>query len=164
MKNLRIRVMAPGDVRVSAPTRTPQRVVERFVRERIDWIHRAESRVRVPKPMGEEEERAARSRLQLILDELAPVWIERLGLSQRGVRFFIRKMTTRWGSCTPSTARIRLALALGKTEPRLVEYVLVHELTHLFEGGHGPAFQARMDAALPDWRARRKALNRLSPR
>lgn len=67
----------------------------------------------------------------------------------------VRSMRTRWGSCTPSTARVRLNAELIRYPQHLLEYVLVHELTHLHESGHGPAFTRRMDAYLPDWRARR---------
>ena len=39
-----------------------------------------------------------------------------------------------------------------------VEYVVVHELTHLKAHGHGVRFKALMDERLPDWRERRRAL------
>ncbi|MEE1295775.1 MAG: SprT family zinc-dependent metalloprotease [Bifidobacterium sp.] len=64
----------------------------------------------------------------------------------------VRTMTSRWGSCTPKTGRIRLNLQLGLMDPKFLEYVLVHEMTHLWEGGHGAAFQARMTDALPNWK------------
>jgi len=153
-----VRVLAPGDVRVSVPLRTPESDVKRFIRERIGWIHEAEKRVK-PRSMPTKAQRdAARVRLARYLDENAPIWVERLGLTRRKPQFFIRQMRTRWGSCTPATARIRLALALGNVPDKLKEYVLVHELVHLYERGHGPGFQARMSAALPDWKARRKKL------
>jgi predicted metal-dependent hydrolase len=72
--------------------------------------------------------------------------------------FRYRRMTSRWGSCQPATGAISLNIALAERRPELLEYVLVHELTHLWERGHGPAFYARMDAALPDWRRRRGQL------
>nr|WP_276312613.1 YgjP-like metallopeptidase domain-containing protein [Bifidobacterium santillanense] len=72
----------------------------------------------------------------------------------------LRLMTSRWGSCTPKTGRIRLNLQLGLMEPEFLEYVLVHELTHLWEHGHGERFRARMDAYLPRWRELRRELNR----
>jgi predicted metal-dependent hydrolase len=71
----------------------------------------------------------------------------------------LRAMTSRWGSCTPKTGRIRLNLQLGLMEPRFLEYVLVHELTHLWESGHGAGFQRRMTAYLPNWRQLRRELN-----
>ncbi|MCT6901476.1 MAG: M48 family metallopeptidase, partial [Bifidobacterium sp.] len=49
---------------------------------------------------------------------------------------------------------------LAWLDPDLLEYVLVHELTHLYEHGHGPGFRARMDRYMPDWTERRHRLNR----
>lgn len=72
----------------------------------------------------------------------------------------LRVMTSRWGSCTPRTGRIRLNLQLGLMEPRFLEYVLVHEMTHLWESGHGAGFQRRMSMYLPEWKALRRDLNR----
>jgi hypothetical protein len=47
----------------------------------------------------------------------------------------------------------------GTVHPRCLEYIVVHELTHLLERGHGEKFVALMDQFLPDWRARRDELN-----
>ena len=72
----------------------------------------------------------------------------------------LRLMSSRWGSCTPKTGRIRLNLQLGLMAPRFLEYVLVHEMTHLWENGHGEGFQRRMSAYLPQWRQLRRDINR----
>jgi predicted metal-dependent hydrolase len=80
-----------------------------------------------------------------------------------GVRYGflgVRRMTTRWGTCVPREGRIWLSLALVTRPPALLEYVVVHELAHLREASHGPAFRALMDAHLPDWQERRTALDR----
>jgi predicted metal-dependent hydrolase len=42
-----------------------------------------------------------------------------------------------------------------------LEYVIVHELTHLLERGHGDRFVALMDGFLPSWRLRRDELNHM---
>jgi predicted metal-dependent hydrolase len=41
---------------------------------------------------------------------------------------------------------------------RLVDYVIAHELTHLREGHHGPAFWEALGRAMPDWQKRKDAL------
>jgi predicted metal-dependent hydrolase len=51
----------------------------------------------------------------------------------------------RWGSCTPSTGDIRISDRLGPWPAWVLDYVLVHELAHLVESGHGPAFHALVD-------------------
>jgi predicted metal-dependent hydrolase len=78
-------------------------------------------------------------------------------------RFFVRRMNTRWGSCTPRTRRIRLNTELAKKSPELLEYVVVHEMVHLIERHHNGRFAHLMDQHLPNWRYLRKALNHAPP-
>jgi hypothetical protein len=78
-------------------------------------------------------------------------------------RFFVRRMKTRWGSCTPGTRRIRLNSELAKRSPELLEYVVVHEMAHLIVRQHNGRFVDLMDRHLPNWRDLRKALNNAPP-
>lgn len=48
----------------------------------------------------------------------------------------------RWGSTTSTTKRIRLSSRLQTMPDWVVDSVLIHELAHLIEPGHGPRFQA----------------------
>jgi hypothetical protein len=48
----------------------------------------------------------------------------------------------RWGSCTPSTGVIRLSDRMANYPTWVIDHVIVHELAHLVERNHGPAFQA----------------------
>jgi predicted metal-dependent hydrolase len=49
---------------------------------------------------------------------------------------------TRWGSCTPSRGTIRISSRLSRFPSWVLDAVIVHELAHLVQLGHGPAFQA----------------------
>jgi predicted metal-dependent hydrolase len=49
-------------------------------------------------------------------------------------------MHRRWASCTPGTSTIRVSTRLAAFPDWVVDYVLVHELAHLLEPGHGKAF------------------------
>lgn len=51
-------------------------------------------------------------------------------------------MRTRWASCTPADATIRLSERLREMPGWVQDYVLVHELAHLIVPGHGPRFWA----------------------
>ena len=53
---------------------------------------------------------------------------------------WVTNQRTRWGSCTPSEGTIRLSTRLQGMPGYVVDYVLLHELAHLLESGHGPAF------------------------
>lgn len=101
--------------------------------------------------------RAWRSReLLRVAGALLPRWRERLGLGL--VRLFVRPMRSRYGSCTPAAGRVRLSLGLSAVPVECLEYVLVHELVHMFEVRHNARFYALLDAHLPAWRSLRGRL------
>lgn len=100
----------------------------------------------------------ARQSIERQIPGLLDTWTPVIGRSPSKIT--VRAMTSRWGSCTPKTARIRLNLQLGLMDPKFLEYVLVHEMTHLWEHGHGAGFQNRMTDALPNWKELRRELNK----
>lgn len=102
--------------------------------------------------------RLARANIDAQLPMLLERWEPIIG--REPTHITLRLMTSRWGSCTPATGRIRLNLQLGLMDPRFLEYVLVHEMTHLWASGHGAEFQRRMSRYLPNWRVLRRDLNR----
>lgn len=72
----------------------------------------------------------------------------------------IKKMKTRWGTCSIEARRIWINLELAKKSPECLEYIVVHEMVHLLERHHNERFTALMDRFLPNWRLMRDALNR----
>jgi predicted metal-dependent hydrolase len=74
-------------------------------------------------------------------------------------KWSIRRMKTKWGSCNRETGHIWFNLELAKKHPACLEYIVVHEMTHLLERNHGARFAKLMDKFLPEWRARRDDLN-----
>ena len=65
----------------------------------------------------------------------------------------------RWGVCDHRTLTVSFHWQLVTQPPDLVDYVVVHELAHLHEPNHGPAFWSRVEDVLPDCKARRKRLS-----
>ncbi len=61
---------------------------------------------------------------------------------------WVSNQTTRWGSCTTSDASIRLSDRLQGMPDWVIDAVLVHELAHLVEADHGPAFKT-LEARFP---------------
>ncbi|MCO5973950.1 M48 metallopeptidase family protein [Actinoallomurus soli] len=53
---------------------------------------------------------------------------------------WVTNQRSRWGSCTPDDGTIRLSTQLRGMPGWVVDYVLMHELTHLIVPGHGPPF------------------------
>lgn len=71
----------------------------------------------------------------------------------------VKRMKTKWGSCTVDAKRIWLNLELVKKPPQCLEYIVVHEMVHLLERLHNERFVAHMDEFMPHWRLRRDELN-----
>ena len=80
-------------------------------------------------------------------------------VGQCAAEYRIKNMKTRWGTCNVVKRRVWVNLQLAK-KPRLcLEYILIHELTHLWEPSHNARFKSFMDKFCPDWRIRKKLLN-----
>ena len=58
-------------------------------------------------------------------------WEEITGLHVKEVK--IKKMKAKWGTCNPKYQRLWLNLEIAKKPLRCLEYMLVHEMTHLIE-------------------------------
>lgn len=79
---------------------------------------------------------------QCVLCELGPIvarYEELMGREIAGIT--CRFMKSRWGSCTPQTRTIRVNCMLARYPRPLLEYVVVHEMCHFVERGHGKAFR-----------------------
>ena len=71
----------------------------------------------------------------------------------------VKRMKTKWGTCTIEARRIWLNLELIKKPPNCLEYIIVHEMVHLLERLHNDRFVAYMDKFMPQWRLFREELN-----
>ncbi|HEU4677686.1 MAG TPA: M48 family metallopeptidase [Candidatus Paceibacterota bacterium] len=72
-------------------------------------------------------------------------------------RVAIRDQRSRWGSCSRER-NLNFNFRLAFLPVELLDYVIVHELCHLDEFNHSPDFWALVEASLPDYRLRRRAL------
>lgn len=76
-------------------------------------------------------------------------------------RVALSNAQTRWGSCSEKTG-IRLSWRLIHAPPRLLDYVVAHEMAHLVEMNHSPRFWAVVERLCPDYRSARDQLRRLA--
>lgn len=78
-----------------------------------------------------------------------------LDVAPRAVRLSSAK--TQWGCCT-ARGTVRLNQQLVKLSPRLVDYVVAHELAHLREMNHSAAFWSLVKSVCPDYARLRREL------
>lgn len=82
-------------------------------------------------------------------------WAERLRVEPGAVE--VADLGHKWGSATAGR-RVRIHWATLQLSPQLVDYVLAHELAHLREAHHGPAFWQLLARVMPDYDERKREL------
>lgn len=98
-----------------------------------------------------------RKQLRSAAAPLIEKWAELIGVPLP--RSGIKRMKTKWGSCSIASGRIWLNLELAKKPPQCLEYIIIHELSHFLERNHNDRFIKLMDRHLPNWRTTRAELN-----
>ncbi len=123
--------------------------------------------LQIPKGKTPQDRRAAleawyRRLLKAEAQRQIPAWEQRMNVEVKKV--YVRRMTSLWGSCTPSRQSIRLNTALAELSLDKLEYILVHEMVHLLEASHNQRFYTLMSQYMPDWKPRRAQLKARSLR
>jgi predicted metal-dependent hydrolase len=108
------------------------------------------AKVAIKKALKQEAEQLLPGRLELMAKTYS--------FEYKEVR--VRSMHTRWGSCT-NKGDISLNIYLMMLPWELIDYVLLHELTHTKHLHHGEAFWSALEAIMPDIKRRKKELKRL---
>ena len=103
-----------------------------------------------------------RIQLKLAIPDLIARWEPRLGVKVSS--FHVRRMKTKWGSCSSQRSAIRLNTELAKKPIECLEYIVVHEMVHLLEPTHNERFVALMNKYMPKWKFYKNELNRLPVR
>ena len=90
-----------------------------------------------------------------VFEECVEYFAPQLQVSPREIKLSAAR--TQWGSCTVRGV-VRLNWQLVKMPLHLIDYVVVHELAHLVEMNHSPAFWSVVGRACPDYRKCRAEL------
>jgi predicted metal-dependent hydrolase len=100
-----------------------------------------------------------RTKLKEMIPLLIAKWEKVMAVEVKD--FGIKKMKTKWGTCNIDAQRIWLNLELAKKPSNCLEYIVIHEMTHLLERNHNTRFVALMNKFMPNWKELKEELNRL---
>lgn len=76
-------------------------------------------------------------------------------------KLIIGDYKSKWGSCD-NFGVIKFNWRLVMVPPKLVDFVIMHELTHLKELNHSSKFYAMLSNLFPDWKESRETLKEYS--
>lgn len=94
------------------------------------------------------------------LADRVPFYAAQLG--KRAGKLTLRDTRSRWGSCT-SHGDLMFSWRLAMAPTEVLDYVAAHEVAHLIEMNHSPAFWAKVEAIYPDYKPMRRWLKTDGP-
>ena len=158
-RTVALQVDQTGSVIVRAPMTLPEEEIRTFVAKHETWIHRqqqrqARYRAEHPEPTPQEQE-ALRRQAKAHLPQRVAYWAGVMGVRPTGVK--ITTAQKRYGSCSGKNS-LCFSCFLMRQPEAAIDLVVVHELCHIREKNHGPAFYALLAQYLPDYKERKKLL------
>ena len=155
-KTLQVEISTDCRVTVRVPNRASKAEIDRFLDERRDWIEKnlAKMKKRLDDvPVADKYSDREIETLTKSAKETIPPLVGKLA-AKMGIpynRVTIRRQKTLWGSCTAKGNLSFNCLLMLLPEP-VMEYVIIHELCHLKEMNHSPAFWREVAKYCPDYR------------
>lgn len=173
-KWLRVTVYPDGNVMVTKPKRASQAQVERFLKEKQEWIETTQASivkrqerarklgpaVEIPKlRRGSLAHKEAIKKARALVHARLPELNQAYGFTYG--RISIRDQKTRWGSCSHK-GNLNFNYKIAFLPPELADYLLVHELCHLKEMNHSPRFWELVERGVPKYKILRRRLRATS--
>lgn len=158
-KTLSLHIDETLQVVVRAPRWVPKAEVDRFVRSHESWIQKATERQR---RRNEQEAQLTEKRITELkalakaeLPRRTAYFAKMMGVCPKSVK--ITSAKKRFGSCSGQNG-ICYSWRLMLYPSEAIDYVVVHELAHIRQKNHSPAFYREIEKILPDYKARAKLL------
>ena len=154
-----LEVKPSGEVFLRTPYRYTKVQALAFLQKNEGWLEKAKLRVaekqsRHPEPTPEEIKQL-KEKAREVLPPLVERYAARLGVQPTALH--ITSAKTRFGSCSGKNA-ISFSWRLMQYPTAAIEYVVVHELSHILHHNHSHAFYQCIQKILPDYLEREKLL------
>ena len=158
-KTLALEVSSSGEVIARAPNRTSLKTIEAFVASHEQWIEKAlarqAARAACHPPLSPEQIEALREEAKRKIPPRVAYFAERMNVTPKSVRITAAK--TRFGSCSPENS-LCFSLYLMQYPDEAIDYVVVHELSHIRHHDHSKRFWDTVALYMPEYKRLRALL------
>ncbi len=149
IKNIYIQIKN-GKVTIKAPIKTPQKELDRIIKEKAEWIQKS---LEKESKKLEKKQQYTKEEFKQIIEKNANELIEKTGLTPNKIT--IKQIKYAWGSCS-SKKNITINLELIKYSEKAIRYVILHELCHLKYMNHSKEFWNLVQKYMPDYKQIKK--------
>lgn len=162
VRSVRLAIYGDGCFVVSAPKWYPLYIIERFIKEKAEWISEKLKSADLDFWHRQKEEGKFYEQNKEIIREQFRKKLEYFnqfyGFSWKKIS--IRRQRTCWGSCSRK-GNLNFNYKIIKLPEELADYVIVHELCHLQELNHSQNFWKLVEKTIPEHKKARKKLRSL---
>ena len=151
-RNIRMTIDAYGAIKITCPYLTSDHEIKEFVLERLDWIKKTiekldkKTNLSSLKPLNKNDKKILLRKIEFYIKKYENLMCTYVS------KFSIRKMKTLWGSCTYKDHSIRFNSMLYYMSDEFIEYIVVHEMSHIFVHNHSKAFYDHVKKYLPNYK------------
>ena len=161
-RTISLEITQTGQVVVRAPLHMPETEIHTFVKSKSSWLEKhlqkkdqdVES-LQEEGVFSEQELKRLEKLARQVIPEKVAYYARVMGVTYG--RISIRKQKTRWGSCSRE-GNLNFNCLLMMAPPEVLDYVVVHELSHRLEMNHSSRFWMQVEKVIPDYRKPRKWL------
>lgn len=155
-KTISMRINEKGELIVRAPRFTSRAEIERIIGKHSPRLEKMRENALLKESAFKNFDKAElEEKLRNMVLPLVEKYAEKMGRAPEKIKFTDAKK--RFGSCS-SKKTICFSRYLALYPCEAIEYVVVHEMAHLFEMNHSSRFYAIVEKHLPDWREKKKML------
>ena len=139
-----------------------KKIIDDFMNSKADFIFRALDKYASIKALPQTQYFSENEVCDIILaicEKLYPHFMKS-GIKRPIVKF--RRMVSQWGSCHTKKGILTFNTNLMYAPTECIEYVAAHEFTHFLVPNHSDRFYSELSKIMPDWKARRQKLKKIS--
>lgn len=161
-RTISLEITPSGQVLVRAPKHMSEKEIQRFIDEKSSWLSKHLQKRKEDMDSLQAEGRFTEGEIERLIKLAKQVIPEKVAYYARLMevtygRITIRKQKTRWGSCSRE-GNLNFNCLLMMVPPEVLDYVVVHELSHRLEMNHSSRFWLQVENVIPNYRKPRKWL------
>ena len=153
-RNIRLTIDGKGIIKLTCPYYVADYELLDFIKEREPWIRKNLSKQENTTSLSDfpalkmKQKRELLSRISIYISKYEML------LNTKVEKYSIRKMKTLWGSCSFKESTIRFNSMLYYMSDYFLEYIVLHEMAHLFVHNHSKKFYELINKYMPDYKKR----------